>query len=133
MIEEFVKRWEDKKHLLRERYTKERPSNYGEIVRNVVELLHDENKYDSIDPKRIHEIDDGDYQGTLVFVIASSDYQPNDYWYVRVYYGSCSGCDTLEALRGWDDDAPIPKEETDGYMTLSLHIVQQLKKMDGDE
>lgn len=130
MIEKFVKRWEEKKHLLQEKYRKERPDSYRDVVRNVVEILHDENEYGCIDPNRIHEIDDGNYQGTLVFVIASSDYQPDDYWYVRVYYGSCSGCDTLERLRGWDDD--ISEEETKGYMTLSLHVVQRLKKMDDE-
>lgn len=130
MIQEFVKKWEEKKHLLRERYAKERPDDYMDIVRNVVEILHDENDYGSIDPKRITEINHGSYQGTLVFVIASSDYQPDNYWYVRVYYGSCSGCDTLQAIQGWDDE--ISKKEIDGYMTLSLHIVQRLKRMDDE-
>ena len=131
MIKEFVERWEKNKAVLRERYRKERPDNYEAIVRNVVELLHDEDEYNSIDPKRIHVIDDGDYQGTLVFVIASSGYQPHKYWYVRVYYGSCSGCDALESIREWEDE--ISEEETNGYMTLSLHVVQKLKEMDGDE
>ena len=131
MIKEFVERWEKNKAVLRERYRKERPDNYEAIVRNVVELLHDEDEYESIDPERIHKIDDGDYQGTLVFVIAASGYQPNKYWYVRVSYGSCSVCDALESIREWEDE--ISEEETNGYMTLSLHVVQRLKQMDGDE
>lgn len=131
MIEEFVKAWEEKKHLLREQYAKKRPDNYMNIVRNVIELLHDEGAYSSPDPKRITEIDHGCYQGTLVFVIAASGYQPDDYWYVRVYYGSCSGCDTLQAIQGWDDE--IDEKEINGYMTLSLHIVQRLKKMDDED
>ena len=131
MIKEFVERWEKNKAVLRERYRKERPDNYEAIVRNVVELLHDEDEYGSIDPERIHKIDDGDYQGTLVFVIAASGYQPDKYWYVRVSYGSCSGCDALESIREWEDE--ISEEETNGYMTLSLHVVQRLKEMDGDE
>ena len=130
MIEEFTKRWFAGKDLLREKYSRQRPENYEDIVRNVVEILHDEDDYGSIDPNRIHKIDDGEYQGTLVFVIAGSGYQPNDYWYVRIFYGSCSGCDTLEALIGWDDE--ISNEEIEGYMTLSLHVVQRLKKMDGE-
>ena len=83
------------------------------------------------DPNRIHEIDDGDYQGTLLYVIAADCYQPNDYWYVRVYYGSCSGCDTLMATRdmtSWDD--PVPNQaQVEAYMTMALHIVQNLKSM----
>lgn len=61
---------------------------------------------DAPHPERIHQIDDGDYQGTLIFVIGAGGYQPSRYWYVKVGYGSCSGCDTLQAIRGYEDDAP---------------------------
>ena len=37
--------------------------------------------------ERIHRIDDGDYQGTLVFVIGGKGYQLSTYWYVKVSYG----------------------------------------------
>ena len=53
--------------------------------------------------------------------------QPHEYWYVRVRYGCCSGCDTLQALEGLGDE--ITDEEVKGYMTLSLHVVQSLKAM----
>ncbi|HSH24992.1 MAG TPA: hypothetical protein VLA13_05585, partial [Massilibacterium sp.] len=91
----------------------------------------DEDDYSGTpDPERIHSIDDGDYEGTLVFVIAEKGYQPHEYWYVRVWYGSCSGCDTLQRLEGRGDEIPV--EEVKGYMTLSLHVIQQLKAMGGE-
>lgn len=49
----------------------------------------------------IHVIDDGEYQGTLIFLIPFDCYQPSceDYLMTYVYYGSCSGCDTLQAIQ----------------------------------
>ena len=139
MIEEFTKRWFSHNHLVREQFEKEIPSSYSDIVKAVVTMLHDEDDYGSIDPKRIHSIDDGDYQGTLLYVIGASGYQPSDYWYVKVGYGSCSGCDTLQAITDgeWSCDtdeekAAWKKETVDKLMTLALHIVQGLKKM-GEE
>lgn len=140
MIEEFTKRWFERNHLVREQFEKEIPDSYKDIVKAVVTMLHDEEKYESIDPERIHEIDDGDYQGTLLYVIGDTSYQPDTYWYVKVGYGSCSGCDTLEAITSgeWgleteEEKQAWKKEAVDQLMTLALHIVQGLKKMGDDE
>ena len=87
--------------------------------------------YGGPDLERIHRIDDGDYQGTLVFVIGGKGYQLSTYWYVKVSYGSCSGCDTLEAIREYGGDLPKPQQVED-YMKLALHIVQGLNKMEDE-
>src|SRR5689334_18496066 len=104
MIQKFVDRFMAKRDAMRSAFLAKRPERYKDIVRAVVEAITDEDGYATIDPKRIHEIDDGDYQGTLLYVIAANDYQPSDYWFVKVNYGSCSGCDTLEAIRGYSDE-----------------------------
>jgi hypothetical protein len=83
------------------------------------------------DPERIHVIDDGDYQGTLVYVIGSKNYQPDVYWYVKVSYGSCSNCDTLAAIRD-NANTPPTAEQIKDYITLALHIVQGLKEMEDE-
>ena len=46
------------------------------------------------DAESITEIDDGDYQGTLLFTIPEDTYQPASYQYLMTFvaYGSCSGC-----------------------------------------
>ena len=129
MIQEFIDLFMIKKPQL-EIMFKEHPESYKEIVKNVVSLLKTDD-YSCISSERIHEIDDGDYQGTLLYVIGADGYQPDDYWYVKVGYGSCSGCDTLEAIRDYSDDAPT-ETQIKGYMTLCLHIVQGLKKMGDD-
>lgn len=115
-------------------FEKHHPDCYIDVVKCVVAALHmrGEEYSDSYpDADRIHEIDDGDYQGTLLYVIAAAGYQPNEYWYVKVCYGSCSGCDTLQEIRGYKDGPPS-KEQVDQYMTLALHIIQGLKKMGDD-
>ena len=139
MIEKFTKRWFERKDSVQEKFEAKLPSSYSDIVLAVVEMLNDENEYETPDPARIHEIDDGDYQGTLVYVIGAAIYQPSTYWYVKVGYGSCSGCDTLESILSgnWGHETEEEKKAwkdkaVSQLMTLALHIVQGLKLM-GDE
>jgi hypothetical protein len=128
MIQEFVKCWDQRKGEIEAKFRVKHPDDYEEIVRAVVEILGDGDSYRKPDPTRIHSIDDGHYQGTLVFVIGADGYQPDDYWFVKVGYGSCSGCDTLEAISGYSDEPPTD-EQVSQYMTLALHILQGLKEM----
>jgi hypothetical protein len=131
MIQGFVNRFlsDDGQAQLRAAFAKH-PEDYTAIVKAVVQVVSVED-YDDPDPERIHRIDDGDYQGTLVFVIAAKGYQPSDYWYVKVGYGSCSGCDTLQSISNYSD-APPTEEQVKEYMTLALHVVQGMKKMGED-
>jgi hypothetical protein len=129
MIKEFVDLWDKRKEDVRKMFEQGHPEDYKEVVKNVVSILQTD-EYGSIDPDRIHQIDDGDYQGTLLFVIADDSYQPSNYWYVKVSYGSCSGCDTLEGIRRYDWNEKPSKDQVEDYMTLALHIVQELKKME---
>lgn len=132
MIQEFVNRYMDKKDLLSATFA-EHPEDYKEIVKNVISVITEDDDYGDFnpDPERIHEIDDGNCQGSLVYVIGAKGYEPSDYWYVKVGYGSCSGCDTLESIKGYIDE-PSTDEQVKDYMTLALHIVQGLKKMGDD-
>jgi hypothetical protein len=129
VIEQFTKAWFANLHSMREKFSSKHPAEYLEVVRAVVEMLSDaSDEYDKPDPQRIHEIDDGDYQGTLVYVIGASGYKPSRYWYVKVGYGSCSGCDTLQAISEYSSDPPNDRQVSE-YMTLALHIVQGLREM----
>jgi hypothetical protein len=132
MIKRFVKAWDERKQELREQWSVKVPRSYGEIVEEVVKLLSSDDEYRSPDPSRITRIDHGDYQGTEVYVIGASGYQPSKYWWVMVSYGSCSGCDTLEAIRPFSDEA-ITKSQLDQYMNLALHVVQGLHVMSNSE
>jgi hypothetical protein len=139
MIEAFTKAWFANLHDMRAKFEANHPDDYKAVVKAVVEILPEDGLTDEDggwagseqpDPERIHEINDGDYQGTLVYVIGAKGYQPSTYWFVRVGYGSCSGCDTLEAIRGYRDDKP-DKDQVDQYMKLALDVVQGLRRMGG--
>lgn len=85
------------------------------------------------DSGNVHCIDDGSYQGTLVYVIPEAGYQPSRYWYCRIAYGSCSACDTLDGIitsYSLNDDE---NEALDGLMALCLHVVQGTREMEGEE
>ena len=40
-------------------------------------------------------------------MIPEEGYQPSDYWYVRVSYGSCCGCDTLQSITDCSGDTAL--------------------------
>ena len=132
MIEGFVKKFMDGKGKLEEVFKKRHPESYKDLVVEVARLLGENEDDDDVpDFERVHQIDDGDYQGTLVYVIGAKGYQPSIYWYVKISYGSCSGCDTLEGIKGYSDD-PSTDEQVKDYIGLCLNIVQGLKIM-GEE
>ena len=100
MIKEFVLAWDANKDKLSEyiaSHKQEEYNSYMDIVKMLFEQVinpymtaHDDATFD-ID--KVHEIDDGDYQGTLLYMIPTATYQPSHWDYVAtyVYYGSCSG------------------------------------------
>ena len=104
--------------------TQDYPS-YESLLRKSLELIQgsDGLEYDNTpDPQRIHTIDDGDYQGTLLFVVGATGYQPSNYWLTAVDYGSCSGCDALERAWGYGNDRNM-----EGMYLIALHMVQGLR------
>ncbi len=127
MIQEFVDRFMAKKPELEAKFRAAHPSGYIAIVKAVVEVVTTDSGND-IDPERIHTIDDGSDGGTLLFVIAAKGYKPSDYWSVFVSYGSCCGCDALQAINIYESDSPTD-DQVAKYLTLALHIVQGLKKI----
>lgn len=129
----FVERFMNNKNTLRDWFKSKHPESYKDIVCKVVENITSDD-YEDIDPSRIHEIDDGDYQGTLLYIIGANNYQPDKYWFVKVDYGSCSGCDTLAAIRdSWDYNKSPTEQQVEDYMILALHIVQGIKLLGGEE
>lgn len=129
MDKKIVEAWDSNKAKVQAVFEAAHPDNYKDVIRAVVQMLHDaSDEYEKPDPERIHEIDDGSYQGTLVYVIGATGYQPDEYWYVKVGYGSCSGCDTLQAICNYEDGKPSD-EQVSEYMTLALHIIQGMRKM----
>jgi hypothetical protein len=132
MIQAFVNNFMANKEKLRTEMTKH-PENYLELVKWVIAVLDEDEEGRKPDAEKVHVVDDGNYQGTLLFLIPETTYQPSDYWFVKVAYGSCSGCDTLEHIRGYRHGYTPTPDEVNQYLTLMLHVVQGLKILPADE
>lgn len=71
------------------------------VVDNILNGAGDEYEIYTWDSGSITVIDNGDYQGTLLYLIPESTYQPSEGEYLMTYvgYGSCSGCDALQSIQ----------------------------------
>ena len=128
MIIEFIDRFQEIKPRLLEQFSKEEPESYEDIFKQTIKMMFSDSDYDSETPdfERITVIDDGDYQGTLVFVVAAQGYQPNDYWATRVFYGSCSECDTFQRYCTYGGN---PEDSAPEMVTMALHMIEAMKKI----
>lgn len=139
MIKDFCFAWEKNKDKLKEHLRTTPQGNYfsyGDLVKLIFDIVinPDEKKHDRYDTKNIVSIDDGAYQGTLIFILHRDTYQPDvsDYVFTSVYYGSCSGCDTLFSINGYESGLPSD-EQVEDYMTLCLHLLEHCKFLGGKD
>jgi hypothetical protein len=125
MIKEIIAQWNENKGKLEDHFRTGHPGSYKSIVESLFKMV-----ISGYDVERITVIDDGDYQGTQIFIIPENGYQPSvgDYIMTYSYYGSCSGCDTLQGISEYSSEAPT-KEQVKDYMTLALHLVQKLRPL----
>ena len=139
MIKYCLEKWDKNKTALeneiRKNYKKYMTCAYIELVKSVVNfVMNDENNssFNRWDAERIHEIDDGDYGGTLIYLIPTDDYEPSasDYLVTFVEYGTCSGCDTLLYLQSLIDcdAASFTDNQIKEYMQLCKDIVTNTRK-----
>jgi hypothetical protein len=135
MIKYCKEKWDKNKKKLEDVLREDTALNscdYDYLVKLVVEnILNDEtNDYgDTWDSKNITTVDNGDYQGTQLFLIPLKTYQPSEYEYLMTYvgYGSCSGCDTLQAIQCWYDKKPT-EEQVKDFMNLCKDLVCNMIK-----
>ena len=128
--------WNENKDLLEDAIREDDTLNscdYRYLVSLIVKYILNPSIGDvygeKFDPDRITVIDNGDYQGTLLFMVPRATYQPNysEYLLTYSYYGSCSGCDTLLAIQDWGDKLPTEDQVKD-YMTLCKDLVCNIVK-----
>lgn len=138
MIKEFIEKWDKYKNDLEKFFSTTKQleySTYDDIVKALFEhVINKDVEYGEYDTENILVIDDGNYQGTQIFILHKNMYQPGveDYVYTNTYYGSCSGCDTLQAIQSWDYEKLPSKEQVKDYMELALHLLQRIKIMSED-
>lgn len=133
MIAYCLEKWNKNKDKL-EAYLRENIDLYNveylDIVKMVVTHILNDDPQDFVwDIDKITEIDNGDYQGTLLFLIPEESYQPSEYEYLMTYvgYGSCSGCDTLMSIQP-DIDELLDEEGLRDYMALCKDIITNMIK-----
>ena len=137
MIKDIIENWEKRKDVLRKELEKRPIFNYTTLIKKIVEVILN---YDKViyNIENMTVIDDGDYQGTIIYIIPEKTYQPdvNEYIYTSLYYGSCSSCDTIQEIE-MNYFFSISKETYDtvinDLMMLSLHIIQKFKRLGDSE
>ena len=132
MLKYCLKKWDENKKKLEEELLKDPLLNkceYKHIVEKVVEIILNTNEEYLWNTEGITEIDDGDYQGTLLFLIPRKTSQPSEYEYLMTYvgYGSCSGCDALQAIQDYGEK-PISEDQLKGFMALCKDIITNMIK-----
>lgn len=132
LAEQWCKNKNQLKNYLKDNYEKLNSLIYRDIVKIAFEQIY-ENKLNALDLEHITEIDNGDYQGTLLFIIPFNTYQPSHCEYLMTYidYGSCSACDTLQSLQvdyhyyGYEGQAKEDyiNQKINGFMYLCKDIL----------
>lgn len=129
MIQQVIKQFDQNRDKLKLRLSNENNiSSYRDLVNILLSVISDEDNLD-FDYEELTSIDHGHYQGTEIFIFPVKEYQPRDYYYFCVDYGSCSGCDTLQhVLYDYCDNET--QKKIDGLFTLCLHMAQSIRKLE---
>lgn len=124
-------KWNLNKDKLRKSLSENRNLNncdYSYLVEKTIDIILEGEEWNT---KEISVIDNGDYQGTLLFVIPKETYQPGAHEYLITYveYGSCSVCDTLERIQSWHTElTPPTKEQLNDFMKLCEDLICNIVK-----
>ena len=122
MLKYCVDQWEKNKENLRkalEQFDFRNEQMDYEVLMSLVITHILEDKWDS---ENFIMVDDGDYQGNLLFIIHEKIYQPSEEHYLITYvkYGSCSCYDTMQGIL-YESDTKV-----EDLMTLALHMIQRM-------
>lgn len=73
-------------------------------------------------------VDNGNYRGTLLFIIPFDTYEPSEQEYMITYccYGGCSCCDTLQSIRDFGSNELPTENQVRDYMILCLDLVRNM-------
>lgn len=132
MIYYALSRWDKRNADLREALEEKDTEwlincSYKALVKLVFDVIFKDRGITDItfDTENITEIDNGDYQGTLLYLIPFDTYQPSESEYLMTYvgYGSCSCCDTLQGIQSNIDEND---KQIDDFMTLCRDIVSHV-------
>ena len=135
MLRILKMKWSKNESKLREALSNIEMDNleYIDLVKITFDTIFnsDGGTYDdgTLDTNNITVVDDGEYQGSQLFIIPFDMYQPDYTDYLMTYqcYGSCSGCDTLLSIRQYDEGNPNEQQLND-LMTLCRDLIMHTIK-----
>ena len=133
MLKYCLRKWDANKNILEEKLKTDTSLNscdYEYLVKLVVTcVLNPGDGGLKWDAEQITVIDNCDYQGTQLFLIPLSTYQPSEDEYLITYvgYGSCSGCDTLISIQTWHDEKLTDGQVKD-FMSLCKDLLTNMIK-----
>jgi hypothetical protein len=134
MLKYCYKKWNDNKDKLEAalRETDLSAQSYKSLLALTVKHIlnpGDSNEY-YWDTDKIEVVDNGDYQGTLLFLIPKDTYQPSEYEYLMTYigYGSCCCCDYLQSIQPWSSDEEVTDKDIKNFMGLCKDFVTNMIK-----
>lgn len=128
MIKYCLDQWNRNQSLLRKQLETDTSLNecgYEYLVKLVTKYILG-NDWDA---EHITAVNNGGYQGILLFLIPRNTYSPSEYDYFMTYvnYGSCAYCDTLQAIQDYKcNDDPITEEQICGFMKLCKDLVTNM-------
>jgi hypothetical protein len=128
MIQRFVDLYMSKADKLRAAWSETEPQSYLEIVQGVVKQLESEDPLDDTCPRvsEIIELKFRRFSGDYFYLLPCNRKEGSSVWWVAVEYGSCSACDTMQSI----DLLESKEERLNAYMTLALHVVQEIKQIE---
>lgn len=133
MLKILVEKWDENKDQLKkqlETRTDLNSCDYKDLVKMTFDVILNSDEYTKIDTENIVEINHGDYQGTLLYMIPFDRYQPseNDYLITYVSYGSCSGCDTLQQIQEYGEEL-LTETQVKDFMVLCKDLICNARRL----
>ena len=128
MIQKYVDRFINNKHILREKFREEYPKSYRDILDALIPILNSGEDREFLTD--VYEIDPQDFSGTIIFILTNYEIEPTKFWYIKQSYGSCHVCDTLMGITEYIENNSPTEEQLDGFLTIALHLVQNLKVLE---
>ena len=134
MLKYCLRKWDANKDNLEKQLRTDTSLNscdYVDLVKLLVTHVLNQGENDGLiwDAENITVVDNGDYQGTQLFLIPLRTYQPSEHEYLMTYvgYGSCSGCDTLQAIQDWGKKT-LSENQIKDFMTLCKDLLTNIIK-----
>lgn len=136
MIKEFLEKWwkyKDNMESYFRGFEDISGVEYHGIVKALVENILNQGVEWCKLSKEVKVIDDGDYEGTMIFIFHNDTCTPSitDYFFTHNYYGSCSGCDTLLSIVE-GSGGKATDEQVKLLMRLAFDLLRNIKPMAAD-